>query len=171
MGCGGRRDKPAHLLFLEAGEVPAVIEPHLFPLPVLHEGGGCRQGGKAESSTTQGHSRPLHHLASEGDDILDRDLHATSPVLPSLRPHRTGTLTLPFYRWKNRGAGDQVPAKVTQPAREGPGRLVPEPVLLTSCSVNPEDPGSQVGVLRSQRAQRGPRSLTPASRPCRRSDC
>lgn len=30
-----------HLLLLEAREVPVVVEPHLFPLPVLHEGGSC----------------------------------------------------------------------------------------------------------------------------------
>lgn len=45
-GAGGTRGHPTHLLLLEACEVPAVIEPHLFPLPVLHEGGGCGQGGK-----------------------------------------------------------------------------------------------------------------------------
>lgn len=30
-----------HLLLLEAREVPVVVEPHLFPFPVLHEGGSC----------------------------------------------------------------------------------------------------------------------------------
>lgn len=36
---GGAAAKLTHLLLLKACEVPAVIEPHLFPLPVLHEGG------------------------------------------------------------------------------------------------------------------------------------
>ena len=45
----------AHLLLLEAGQVPDVVESHLSPLPVLHEEDGCRQ--------TPGHS---HTLAGDG---------------------------------------------------------------------------------------------------------
>lgn len=46
--------KATHLLLLEACEVPEIIESHLFPLPVLHEGGGC---GREEAS--QGPLSPI----------------------------------------------------------------------------------------------------------------
>lgn len=44
-GAPGRTDTATHLLFLEACEIPAVVESHLLPFPVFHEGGSCRMLG------------------------------------------------------------------------------------------------------------------------------
>lgn len=105
----GCRARATHLLLLEAGEVPAVIEPHLFPLPVLHEGGSCSQGGdnpKVRAEKPSNHwmietqSPLLHHLVSEGDNMLNQELHTNSPVQPSHPPVRQRLAHFPILQMK-----------------------------------------------------------------------
>lgn len=130
---GVRSAKATHLLLLEACEVPAVVESHLLPLPVLHEGGGCRWGGERRSGAEKPPKRwaprmrsLLHHLVREGHVCWAGDLGHSTPSAP-LRPCRDRGGHFPISQAKKLRHRETK----SWPVSEGPGRLVPEPVPVT----------------------------------------
>lgn len=108
-GALGRAGTATHLLLLETCQVPAVVESHLLPFPVLHEGGSCGMVGSSQGHSLSTLDNTVMPLAERRPKIHKLTGSTLSLTLPG---HCFSTLQMRKLR------PVQILAKVTQPGRE-----------------------------------------------------